>query len=83
LHPVRAWFEFIGGGVVLLLLVAMISFWTFVFVIGAREPAPAEQKEATELKQRIIEKIRRQKKKGSNTSTQSLESTATRRVASL
>ena len=63
LHPVRGWFEFIGGGFVLLLFVGMISFWTFVFTIGAREPTPAEQMEATELKHRIIEKIRAKRRK--------------------
>jgi H+/gluconate symporter-like permease len=63
LHPVRAWFEFIGGSVVVLLLVAMISFWTFAFGVGAREATPSEEKRIKELKERIIEEIRHPKKK--------------------
>jgi hypothetical protein len=72
LHPVRGWFEFIGGSLVVFLFIAMICFWTFIFAVGAREPTPAGRKEARELKQRIIEKIRRHKREKPNTTNQSL-----------
>jgi hypothetical protein len=59
LHPIRAGFEFIGGSVVLLLFVAMLSFWIFLFTVGAKEPAPGDQRK---LKQQMIEKFRRPQK---------------------
>jgi hypothetical protein len=62
LHPVRGWLEFVGGSLVLILFVAMVSFWAFLFAVGGKEATPAEQKETKQLKERIIEKIRRHQK---------------------
>lgn len=61
-HPVRALLEFIGGSVVLVLLLGTILFWTLLVMVGATQPSPSEQKEQNQLKQRIIEKLKHPKK---------------------
>ena len=78
LHPVRGWFEFIGGSVVLILFVAMVSLWAFLFVVAAQDPTPGEEKEINDLKGRIIDKIRRHRKEKPKASNQAMERTATR-----
>ena len=80
LHPVRAWFQFIGGSVVLILFAAMISLWAFLLVAAAQEPTPGEEKEIKDLKGRIIEKIRRHRKEKPKASNHAMERTATRRA---